>query len=86
MSDFKPGKRLQLTNGGMITVKSKIGEGGQGSVYKVSYNGAEYALKWYLSSYLKSLKPNCKKFYENLSNNVKSGAPSSHFLWMISMP
>lgn len=44
MSDFKPGKRLQLTNGGMITVKSKIGEGGQGSVYKVSYNGADYAL------------------------------------------
>ena len=82
MTDFKPGKKLLLTNGETIIVKSKLGEGGQGSVYKVTYNGAEYALKWYLSSYLKSLKPNCKKFYENLSNNVKSGAPSSHFLWM----
>lgn len=82
MSDFKPGKRLQLTNGGMITIKSKIGEGGQGSVYKVLYNGADYALKWYLPSYLKSLKPNCKKFLENLKNNVKTGNPSSEFLWM----
>lgn len=82
MADFKPGKKLLLTNGDPIIVKAKIGEGGQGSVYKVTYNGAEYALKWYLSNYLKSLKPSCKKFYENLSNNVKSGSPSSHFLWM----
>lgn len=82
MSDFKSGTKIKLTNGGTVTVKSKIGEGGQGSVYKVDYDGKDYALKWYLPTYLKSLKPNCKKFYQNLVDNVTSGSPSDQFLWM----
>ena len=82
MADFKQGDKIQLTNGGQVTVKSKIGEGGQGSVYKVTYNGKEYALKWYLPSYIKNLKPNYKKFYKNLVDNVTAGSPSLAFLWM----
>lgn len=82
MSDFKSGTKIKLTNGGTVTVKSKIGEGGQGSVYKVDYDGKDYALKWYLPTYLKSLKPNCKKFYQNLVDNVTSSSPSDQFLWM----
>ena len=82
MADFKQGDKIKLTNGGSITVKSKIGEGGQGSVYKVDYSGKEYALKWYLPNYLKTLKPNCKKFYKNLVDNVTAGSPSPEFLWM----
>ena len=35
MSDFKSGTKIKLTNGDEITVKSKLGEGGQGAVYKV---------------------------------------------------
>ena len=64
MSEFKCGDKIKLTNGDSITVKSKIGEGGQGSVYKVDYGGKEFALKWYLPGYLKGLKPNHKKFYK----------------------
>lgn len=82
MSDFKCGDKIKLTNGDSITVKSKIGEGGQGSVYKVDYGGKEFALKWYLPGYLKSLKPNHKKFYKNLADNVTAGSPSPQFLWM----
>lgn len=66
MSDFKPGTKIKLTNGGTVTVRSKIGEGGQGSVYKVDYDGKDYALKWYLPTYLKSLKPNCKNSIRTL--------------------
>ena len=58
MSDFKSGTKIKLTNGDEITVKSKLGEGGQGAVYKVLYKNQEYALKWYLPTYLKNLKPN----------------------------
>ena len=79
MADFKQGDQIKLTNGGSITVKSKIGEGGQGSVYKVDYGGKEYALKWYLPNYLKTLKPNYKKFYKNLVDNVTAGSPSPEF-------
>ena len=39
MSDFKNGEKIKLTNGDTITVKQKLGEGGQGAVYKVDYNG-----------------------------------------------
>ena len=85
MSDFKKGTKLRLTYGDEITVLSKLGEGGQGTVYKVSYNKKEYALKWYLPNYLKNLKPNCKKFYENLKKNVLLGSPSSAFLWPIAI-
>lgn len=82
MADFKIGSKIKLTNGGEVTIKSKIGEGGQGSVYEVEYGGKRYALKWYLQSYLKTLKPNCMEFYKNLVNNVAAGSPSSAFLWM----
>lgn len=82
MQDLKSGTKLQLMGGGNITVKFKIGEGGQGAVYKVvDDNGKEYALKWYHTTYLKSLKNHRKKFCENLSNNVKNGSPSNSFLW-----
>lgn len=81
MSDFKSGTKIKLTNGDEITVKSKLGEGGQGAVYKVLYKNQEYALKWYLPTYLKNLKPNYKKFYKNLEQNVLSGSPSNAFLW-----
>ena len=53
---FKNGDKLKLLNGDEISVKSLLGDGGQGEVYLVSYNGKDYALKWYLSKYLKSLK------------------------------
>lgn len=82
MDEFKRGKKLHLLNGKTITVQSKIGEGGQGAVYSVDYNGKKYALKWYLPNYLRGLKPNCKDFYKNLVRNVEDGTPSSQFLWM----
>ena len=81
MSDFKNGIRLKLTNGGGVTIKNKIADGGQGTVYRVSYNGADYALKWYHSGYLKGMKPDCKRFYKNLADNIAAGSPSNAFLW-----
>ena len=82
MEEFKKGKKLHLLNGDIVTVQSKLGEGGQGGVYSVDYNGKKFALKWYLPSYLRGLKPNCGNFYKNLVRNVEDGAPSSQFLWM----
>ena len=53
MDEFKKGKKLKLTNGDDIVIQKKIGEGGQGAVYAVDYNGKSYALKWYFSNYLR---------------------------------
>ncbi len=82
MEDFTKGKQLRLVNGSTVTVKQKLGEGGQGSVYAVECDGKKYALKWYLRSYLRGLKSNQADFYNNLKKNVEDGAPSSSFLWM----
>ncbi len=80
MEDLKPGTKLNLIDGGSITISSKIGEGGQGSVYRVVDDGKEYALKWYHPMYLKRLK-NRKQFCSNLSDNINKGSPSPAFLW-----
>lgn len=74
---LKKGDTIQLTDGGSVVVNEKLGEGGQGVVYKVSYQGKLYALKWYHKGVFK----NPKAFYENLKNNVSKGAPTKHFIW-----
>jgi serine/threonine protein kinase len=85
MDDFNTGDPITLANGETVKVMEKLGEGGQGAVYRVSYNGNEYALKWYLPNYLKSMQKksaaNAKKFYENLKSNAASGNPDPAFLW-----
>lgn len=74
---FKKGDIVHLTNGETVVVSEKLGEGGQGVVYKVTYNDKAYALKWYHKGILK----NSKTFYENLKSNVLEGAPTKHFIW-----
>ena len=57
-----------------VVVEDLLGEGGQGEVYLVSYNGGKYALKVY-----KGLGSD--DFRYNLKNNIERGAPSGDFLW-----
>lgn len=44
MGDFKKGDKIKLTNNDEISIEEKIGEGGQGAVYRVLYGSKEYAL------------------------------------------
>jgi DNA-binding helix-hairpin-helix protein with protein kinase domain len=60
-----------------IVVGEKLGEGGQGAVYRVDYEGQGKALKWYSGRKMRDTD----KFYENLQNNVRKGAPNGAFLW-----
>jgi DNA-binding helix-hairpin-helix protein with protein kinase domain len=60
-----------------VKVLEKLGEGGQGAVYKVDYAGQPKALKWYSGK--KFAYPD--KFYKNLENNIKLGKPTKAFLW-----
>jgi serine/threonine protein kinase len=77
MAELKKGTTLQTTTAKNVKIQQKIGEGGQGVVYKVSYNGKPKALKWYKGNAIKSPE----KFYENLENNIRKGAPTDSFLW-----
>ncbi len=74
MKEFKQNDKIELKVGGSITVKRKLGEGGQGIVYLLEMNGKQYALKWYTHDCTKD-------FYDNLDNNIKNGAPTDSFLW-----
>lgn len=78
MKEFQKGQRIRVASGGELEVIQKLGEGGQGIVYKVNYNGKQLALKWYFGNRLGSNKD---KFYRNIQNNIKKGAPTSAFLW-----
>lgn len=77
MKEFQRGQRIRTASGGELEIIQKLGEGGQGIVYKVNYNGKQLALKWYFANKLKD----ADKFYRNIQNNIKKGAPTSAFLW-----
>ncbi|MDR1149040.1 MAG: protein kinase [Spirochaetaceae bacterium] len=80
MADLQKDYSIKTKYGRTVTVLEKLGEGGQGAVYKVDYDGKPKALKWYHRGYVEKLKaPN--KFFENLDNNIKKGAPTDSFLW-----
>jgi DNA-binding helix-hairpin-helix protein with protein kinase domain len=70
-------KKVVLAIGGEANVVKKLGEGGQGIVYVVQYEGRNYALKWYKPGVIK--KPDV--FYANIEKNIKRGTPSKAFLW-----
>lgn len=77
MKEFAKGQKIRVVSGGELEVVQKLGEGGQGVVYKVKYNGKDLALKWYFGNKLSD--PD--RFYRNIQNNIKKGAPTSAFLW-----
>ena len=78
MGTLKVGDSVKMKNGETAKVLAELGSGGQGTVYKVSYNGKEYALKWYHKG---AFKGNEKAFYNNLEDNIEKGAPTKDFLW-----
>jgi serine/threonine protein kinase len=77
MADLESGFKIQTKGFKMVVVGKKLGEGGQGAVYEVDYDGQKKALKWYSGKKLS--KPD--KFYANLENNIKKGKPTKAFLW-----
>lgn len=79
--ELKKGISFTSMLGVKITIDEKLGEGGQGYVYKVQYNGEPKALKIYKPGVFSDPK----SFYANLKNNVTKGAPSNHFLWPTDM-
>lgn len=82
MAVLKAGDKVSMKLGGEATVISEFGSGGQGTVYKVSYNEKEYALKWYHKGVFKGKE---KEFYANLENNIVKGSPTNSFLWPIGL-
>ena len=77
MADLEKGHSIQTKGFKRVVVEQKLGEGGQGAVYQVNYDGKPKALKWYTGK----LFSNPLKFYENLENNIKKGKPANAFLW-----
>ena len=76
---LKQNQQVELADGKIVTVIEKLGEGGQGHVYRVKFDdtGEEKALKWYFRNNFKD----AHQFYKHLAENVKVGAPSSAFIW-----
>lgn len=76
MEILKENVSIKLTDGRKVKVGKLLGEGAQGSVFKATVDGIDYALKWYKQC------PS-EKFITNLAHNVAEGAPSSQFLWPV---
>ena len=76
---LKKFQQVKLADGGAVTAIGKLGEGGQGTVYKVrvEQTGEERALKWYFIEKIKD----AQDFYNNLKSNIETGSPSPAFVW-----
>lgn len=74
------GAKLKTKNFHTVIVEKELGAGGQGTVYRVKYDGKPKALKWYHPSIFKT-QEKLERFYENVSTNVENGSPSEEFLW-----
>lgn len=72
------GTILTFTDGSVGTVGEKLGEGGQGEVYYISYQGVQKVLKWYKT-------PPREAFVTNLKKNVARHAPSDSFIWPLAV-
>lgn len=79
MPTLKNGSQLPLVDGRSIRISAFIDEGGQGEVYRVEMDGAEYALKWY-----SKITPS-EEFYKNILHNIRMGAPADYFLWPLAV-
>ena len=80
MEGLPIGSKIRMTSGEAKVLEFK-GDGAQGYVYRVEFNGHEYALKWYkINDFLKKIR-DVNGFYNNLQKNVINGAPSNVFLW-----
>jgi len=77
MANLSEGQEIKTKESKTIVIGRKLGEGGQGAVYEVDYNGKKKALKWYSGKKI----TNPEKFYANLENNIKKGKPGESFIW-----
>lgn len=76
--EFESGHRIKVAGAGdFLIVQEKLGEGGQGVVYRAVYGGKEYALKWFFPGTLKCPE----EFHVNLKRNILDGSPAPAFLW-----
>ena len=71
---FRKNDTITLNENETIVIEDFLGDGGQGEVYLVSYDGGRYALKVYKNE-------ESSDFRYNLKNNIDRGAPSNVFLW-----
>lgn len=79
MESLSIGEKVKIHLGGECEILEQLGAGGQGVVYRVSYENKEMALKWYTSDKIRSNMA----FYKNIENNIGKGAPTEEFLWPI---
>lgn len=82
MGKLMEGTRMRTLLNGEVVIDEWLADGGQGDVYRVSYNGTQKALKWYKQS---GMGGEPGEFYKNLKNNVMTGPPSPEFLWPLDL-
>ncbi|MCL2089419.1 MAG: serine/threonine-protein kinase [Oscillospiraceae bacterium] len=79
MGELSKGQKILTKNAKKLKVIERLGEGGQGIVYRVEYGKDQMALKWYYKNKLRDPA----KFYQNIENNISRGRPADAFLWPV---
>ena len=78
---LQPGTRLRTKFNKELEVVKQLGDGSQGIVYSVMYDGRPMALKWYRPKVF----ANRQRFIDNLRDNIMHGKLTDEFLWPVDM-
>ena len=76
-------KLLCEVTGSTVTIQSKIGQGGQGIVYKVSDGKQQYALKWYNAEQSNESQKEALRFL--IQHGAPKGAAGKRFVWPVDL-
>lgn len=79
MDALAKGQSLAVEGGGDLTVDALLGSGGQGEVYRVTWQGKPHALKWYYPHTATAQQ------LARLRDLTRGGAPDPRFLWPLAM-
>lgn len=72
---LSPGDNLRIGSSVKCRVEELLGAGGQGEVYRVTIQGASFALKWYYPETATGSQ------FETLRVLIEKGTPDTRFLW-----
>jgi len=79
MSLLKQNQKLVVGGAKSCEVLDLLGEGTQGEVYRVSFEGTDHAVKWYFKKFA------TPEQLESLTNIIMWGKPDDRFLWPMAL-
>jgi hypothetical protein len=76
---LRPGQAVRTRSGATCRVEKFLGGGGQGEVYRTTWDERPFALKWYYPEI------GTTEQWQAVNSLIEKGPPSDRFLWPLEL-